>query len=480
MLIPVILSGGAGTRLWPVSREAHPKPFIKLADGNSLLQKTFLRAVALPGVESVLTVTNREHYFKTEDEYCLCGVGNLTHDYILEPFGRNTAAAIAAAALVVVEQHGPDACLLVLAADHVITEQDKFRAAVVSAQAAALQGALVTFGIQPTSPETGFGYIETESAETILGQAQAVKRFVEKPSLEVAQQYLAAGNFYWNSGMFCFTAGTVLTELERHTPEVLNAVRQSLAAGRRAAGARLSTLEPDAEAFAAVPNISIDYALMEKSANVQVVPCAIGWSDIGSWSALAELEQADAQGNRIVGEALLQDVENCYIQSPERVVGAVGITDLIVVDTPDALLVAHKDRAQDVRKIVDQLKAAGNEAFRVHRTAHRPWGAYTVLEEGTRYKIKRITVKPGASLSLQKHHHRSEHWVVVSGTAKVVNDQSETLVRSNESAYIPIGACHRLMNPGVIDCVMIEVQVGDYLGEDDIVRMDDVYGRVST
>lgn len=474
-LIPVILSGGAGTRLWPVSREGHPKPFIHLADGQSLLQKTFLRAVGLPDVSALLTVTNREHYFKTEDEYAACAPRALDHDYILEPFGRNTAAAIAAAAIAVAERHGEQACLLVLPADHVITDLTAFAAAVAAARAAAATGALVTFGIRPETPETGFGYIEAGAASG--DGAHHVLRFVEKPSYEVASQYLAAGNFYWNSGMFCFTAATMLRELEAHAPAVLQSVRAALAQGRRTAGEHLNSVELGAAEFDAVPDISIDYAVMEKSAVVQVVPCAIGWSDIGSWSALADLAQADGRGNRVVGEALLQDVDNCYIQSPERIVGAVGISDLIVVDTPDALLVARRDRAQDVRKIVEQLKASGNDAFRTHRTVHRPWGVYTVLEEGVRYKIKRIVVKPGASLSLQKHYHRSEHWVVVSGTAMVVNDQAETLVRTNESAYIPIGARHRLSNPGTIDCVMIEVQVGDYLGEDDIVRFDDKYGR---
>jgi len=491
MLIPVILSGGAGTRLWPVSREAHPKPFIKLADGQSLLQKTYLRAASLPGVEEILTVTQRENYFQTEDEFRIASTqsgssesGNKSRQYVLEPFGRNTAAAVATAALVIAARHGDTACMLVLPADHVVTDLPAFRTACATAQVAAASGHLVTFGIRPTAPESGFGYIEfepaTEGAPGGANGACLAKRFVEKPTPDVARQYLASGRYLWNAGMFCFTAGTMLAEFRRHAPELLEAVQRTLACSVTTAGERLTVLTLDGSAFASVPDISIDYAVMEKSGNVKVVPCEIGWSDIGSWSALAALQEPDERGNRVVGEvsgALLENVSNCYIQGSGRTIGAVGVADLVIVDTPDALLVAHRDHAQDVRKIVGQLRAAGNETYKYHRTTHRPWGAYTILEEGSRYKIKRIVVKPNASLSLQKHHHRSEHWVVVSGSALVVNGDQETLVRSNESAYIPIGAKHRLVNPGVIDCVMIEVQVGDYLGEDDIVRFDDTYGR---
>ncbi|TRZ56750.1 MAG: mannose-1-phosphate guanylyltransferase/mannose-6-phosphate isomerase [Rhodocyclaceae bacterium] len=491
MLIPVILSGGAGTRLWPVSREAHPKPFIKLADGQSLLQKTYLRAASLPGVKELLTVTQRENYFQTEDEYRATErqeteprSTRLSHQYILEPFGRNTAAAVATAALVTAARHGDQACMLVLPADHVVTDLPAFKRACECAQAAAMSGQLVTFGIRPSAPESGFGYIEFDPASKggsggESGVCQAL-RFVEKPTPEIARQYLASGRYLWNAGMFCFTAGTMLAEFRRHAPELLDAVQRTLASSATTEGKGLTVLTLDGSAFAGVPDISIDYAVMEKSANVKVVPCAIGWSDIGSWSALAALQEPDERGNRVAGErnaALLENVTNCYIQTSGRIIGAVGVADLVIVDTPDALLVAHRDHTQEVRKIVGKLKASGNETYKYHRTTHRPWGTYTILEEGSRYKIKRIVVKPNASLSLQKHHHRSEHWVVVSGSALVVNGDQETLVRSNESAYIPIGAKHRLVNPGVIDCVMIEVQVGDYLGEDDIVRFDDTYGR---
>jgi len=470
-LIPVILCGGAGSRLWPVSREAHPKPFIRLADGQSLLQKAFLRAIQLPEVSEVLTVTNRELFFKTADEFSEfreVGAASRLVTFILEPCARNTAAAVAAAALHVAETN-PQDILLVLPADHLIADQAAFASAVAQATELAREGLLVTFGIRPTAAETGYGYIEAEG--------HRVKRFVEKPDRETAQRYLQAGHFYWNSGMFCFSAQTMLDEMQAHCPAILDQVRAALSLGRVTKGDHILQRELDRDAFAQVPEDSIDYAVMEKTARAAVIPCDIGWSDIGSWAALGELAEADAQGNRIEGEALLKDVENCFIRSEDRLVGAVGVKDLIIVDTPDALLVAHKDRAQDVKQIYGELKSLNHEAHRFHRTVHRPWGSYTVLEEGNRYKIKRIVVKPGASLSLQMHHHRSEHWVVVSGMAKVVNGEREIFVAANESTYIPAGHRHRVSNPGKVDLVMIEVQSGEYLGEDDIVRFEDVYGR---
>jgi mannose-1-phosphate guanylyltransferase len=471
-LIPTILCGGAGSRLWPVSRELHPKPFIRLADGQSLLQKAWLRGVAMPGVVETLTVTNRELFFKTEDEYREVDGQhqNLVNNYILEPFGRNTAPAIAAAALQVAASHGEDALLLVLAADHLIADQAAFAQAVAQAMQLAAQGKLVTFGIQPDAPETGYGYIEAEG-NTVL-------RFVEKPSLEKAQAYLASGRYLWNSGMFCFSAGTMLREMQQHCPNILVATRACLEQSRSAQSKNHTQTELDQATFGLVPDDSIDYAVMEKSKNVAVVPCSIGWSDIGSWNALGDLTAPDAQGNRIEGEVILHDVSNCYIQSNLRIVGGVGINNLIIIDTPDAVLVADRSRAQDVKHLYAQLKAQGHEVHKLHTTVHRPWGTYTVLENGLRFKIKRIEVKPGASLSLQMHHHRSEHWIVVSGMAKVVNGDQELFINTNESTYIPAGHKHRLENPGVVDLVMIEVQSGEYLGEDDIVRFDDVYGRV--
>ena len=471
-LIPTILCGGAGSRLWPVSRELHPKPFIRLADGQSLLQKAWLRGVALPDVAETLTVTNRELFFKTEDEYReVAGTQykDLANSFILEPFGRNTAPAIAAAALQVAASHGEDTLLLVLAADHLITDQPAFAQAVAQAMRLAAQGKLVTFGIQPEAPETGYGYIEADG-NTVL-------RFVEKPSPEKAQEYVESGNYLWNSGMFCFSAVTMLREMQLHCPNILAATRACLEQSRRAQGKSYTQIELDPETFGRVPDDSIDYAVMEKSKNVAVVPCSIGWSDIGSWSALGDLTAPDAQGNRIEGEVMLHDVSNCYIQSNQRIVGAIGINNLIIIDTPDAVLVADRNRVQDVKLLYARLKAQGHETHRLHTTVHRPWGTYTVLEEGTRFKIKRIVVKPAASLSLQMHHHRSEHWIVVSGMANVVNGDQEIFVNTNESTYIPAGHKHRLENPGVVDLVMIEVQSGEYLGEDDIVRFDDIYGR---
>ena len=468
-LTPVILCGGVGSRLWPVSRDLHPKPFIRLADGQSLLQKAFLRGAALPGVTEILTVTNRELFFKTEDEFREINKTRLATSFILEPFGRNTSAAIAAATLHVAKEHGEDTVLLVLAADHLIADQDAFANAVSKATAMAQQGNIVTFGIQPDTPETGYGYIEAEGSKVL--------RFVEKPSLEKAREYLASGSFLWNSGMFCFTARTMLEAMEQHCPEILSATKACIEQSRTAVGKGFAELTLDPESFAQVPDNSIDYSVMEQSSRVAVVPCNIGWSDIGSWSALGDLSAADDNGNRIDGEALLHDVTNCYIQSNKRVVGAVGIDNLIIVDTPDALLVADKSRAQDVKHLYAKLKAQGHEAHKHHLTVHRPWGTYTVLEEDPGFKIKRIVVKPGASLSLQMHHHRSEHWVVVSGMAKVVNGDSELFVRTNESTYIPAGYKHRLENPGMLNLVMIEVQSGAYLGEDDIVRFEDTYER---
>ncbi len=471
MIIPIILSGGAGTRLWPISRESHPKPFMKLPDGQSLLQKTFARAAALKGVSEVLTITNREHYFKSRDEYLPVKklFPDVTDTFLLEPFGRNTAAAIALGALRVAAAHGEGALMLVLPADHLIDDQAAFAAAVSQASDLARQGSLVTFGIIPTGLETGFGYIEADG--------QAVKRFVEKPSTELAREYLAAGRYLWNSGMFCFTAGAVLEQFGIHAAAIHEPALAAWAATRGSAQGNSPMLEIDAASFGAIPEDSIDYALMEKSDRVAVVRGSFGWSDIGSWNAICDLVPPDAAGNRVQGDAVLVDVGNTYIQSEGRMVAAIGLDNLLIIDTPDALLVADRERSQDVKKVVRQLKLMDHDSHKLHRTVARPWGTYTVLEESTNYKIKRIVVKPGAALSLQMHYHRSEHWVVVSGTARIVNSDQEMLVRTNESTYIPAGHKHRLVNPGLTDLVMIEVQSGEYLGEDDIVRFDDVYGR---
>jgi len=480
MLIPVILSGGAGTRLWPVSREACPKPFMKLADGQSLLKKTFLRAAGLAGVDEILTITNREYYFKCKDEYEEVAMrASARPTFLLEPVGRNTAPAIALGAMKIVAEHGPDALMLVLSADHLIEKLDLFASAVDLASHVAKGGALATFGIVPTGPESGFGYIECGD-EVGHATVRSVSRFVEKPSQDVARQYLATGRYLWNSGMFCFKAGVVLSELATHAPQLYQAVLACWNATSERCDVNAGMVDINPAAFAHVPDISIDYALMERSGNVVVVPGDFDWSDIGSWNAVSDLVRPDEAGNRVVGEAILVDTENTYIQSEDRLIAAVGLEHLIVVDTPDALLVANRDRVQDVKKVVEQLKLQAHESYKLHRTVSRPWGSYTVLEEGVRFKIKRIVVKPGASLSLQMHHHRSEHWIVVCGMARVVNGERDVLVNTNESTFIPAGHRHRLENPGLIDLVMIEVQSGEYLGEDDIVRFEDNYGRVET
>lgn len=469
-LIPVILSGGAGTRLWPVSRELHPKPFIRLADGQSLLQKSFLRAKGLPDVVEILTVTNRDLFFKTADEYRESGDINVPLGFILESEGRNTAPAIAAAALTISKKYGSKAVMLFLTADHLIGDVPAFTDAVRQALTLAESGKITTFGIQPESPETGYGYIEAEGHH--------VRRFVEKPNLETAQNYVQSGKYLWNSGMFCMTSETAIAELSVHAPDILRAVSKCLEVSNTYGGKNQYHIELDAGTFAQAESISIDFALMEKTKQAAVVSCSIGWSDIGSWNALGDLVPADAQGNSIEGEVFLHDVKNCYFQADGRIIAAVGVENLIVIDTPDALLIADKNRSQDVKQIVGQLKKIGHEAYRLHRTVHRPWGTYTVLEEGPNFKMKRIVVKPGASLSLQMHHHRSEHWIVVDGMAKIVNGEQALLIATNESTFIPAGHKHRLENPGKIDLVLIEVQSGKYLGEDDIVRFEDHYGRV--
>jgi mannose-1-phosphate guanylyltransferase len=468
-LISVVLSGGAGTRLWPASREGHPKPFMKLPDGQTLIEKTYVRAKALGS--DVLTVTNRDYYFISRDEKERVGVSG---GFLLEPFGRNTAPAIGLAAKMIEATEGADSTLLVLAADHLVADQKEFAFAVAEARKLAAKDYLVTFGIVPNAPETGFGYIERGDS---LGTGNKVARFVEKPDLETAKDYLTSGQYLWNSGMFCFKIGVFLSELAKHAPEVAKVVDSCWTAMQPLKNVQMA--EIPAELFKNAPNISIDYAIMEKSDKVAVVPGDFGWSDIGSWNAIRDLVEPNVGQNRALGEAIFVDSTNTFVQSEDRLVAAVGIKDLMIIDTADALLVVHPDRSQDVKKVVAKLKKDGHNAFKLHRTVSRPWGTYTVLEEAPGFKIKRIEVKPGASLSLQIHHHRSEHWVVVKGIAKITNGDREILIKANESTYIPAGQKHRLENPGVVPCVMIEVQCGAYLGEDDIVRFDDIYGRAT-
>ena len=471
MLIPVILSGGVGARLWPVSREAYPKPFIRLADGQSLLQKALQRASALLGVDTVITVTNHEYVFATRDEYRSVA-GAPAPVFLLEPCARNTAPAIALAALYATTRWGPDAVMLILPADHVVDPLPAFQAAVADAQKLAAGGRIVVFGIQPTAPETAYGYIECGTA---AGQhAFEVKRFVEKPQPQLAAEFAASGRYLWNSGMFCFTARTMLDNLREHAPELFAAAEHCWAATQERAG---EAVRIDEKSFAALPPISIDYAVMEKASGIAVVRAGFNWSDVGSWNAVSELTPADAEGNRTVGEAIMVDSSNCYVQSADRVVAAVGVHDLLIVDTPDALLIADRNEAQKVRKVTERLKLDGHPAHKIHRTVTRPWGTYTVLEQGAGFKIKRIVVNPGAALSLQMHRRRSEHWVVIAGAAQVVNGERDFTVRPNESTFIPAGNRHRLVNPGREPLVIIEVQTGDYVEEDDIVRFDDEYGR---
>ncbi len=463
----MVLSGGAGTRLWPASRQAHPKPFMKLSDGESLLQKTYARAQDL-GSE-VLTVTNRDYYFMSRDEKEKAGVSGR---FLLEPSARNTAPAIALAAEFIKSNYGPETVMLVLAADHLISDKTKLSSAVASAAELANDGYLVTFGIVPTGPETGFGYIEIGS---VIGQGNKVARFIEKPDLKSATDYFNSRNYLWNSGMFCFKADTFLNELKECSPLIAQSVQICWRAMAPLPDSDMVEIPEDM--FEDVPEISVDYAVMEKSNKVVVVPSSFQWSDVGSWDAVRRLVKPDTLENRALGDAIFVDTHNTFVQSEGRLVATLGVSDLMVIDTPDALLVAHTEKAQDVKKIVGQLKAKNHESFKLHKTVVRPWGTYTILEESLGFKIKRIEVKPGASLSLQMHRNRSEHWVVVSGEAEITNGDEKILIQANESTYIPAGQKHRLENPGVRPCVMIEVQCGSYLGEDDIVRFDDIYGR---
>ena len=479
-IIPTILCGGAGSRLWPVSRESHPKPFIRLADNESFLQKSFHRGAILPDVHEILTVTNRDLLFKTKDDYREINTGFVKTSFLLEPFARNTAAAVALAALYVQKQHGDDALMLILTADHLIADQAAFALAVQHAATIATTGKIVTFGIQPTTPETGYGYIEAQKDLSITAGNQIlgfeVLCFVEKPDLATAEAYVASGKFYWNSGMFCFSAQTLISEMQQHSPDILVAAKICFDASL-AQSTDIAQIEFDADTFANVPSNSIDYAVMEKSKNVAVVPCSIGWSDIGAWDAMSNLTEPDAAGNRIDGSAIINKSRDCYVHSNQRMIAVLGMQNALIIDTPDALLIADKNHVQDVKEIYAQLKKENHDAHKIHQTVFRPWGTYTVLEEGPHFKIKRIVVKPHSSLSLQSHEHRNEHWVVVEGAATVTNGLRTFTVNTNESTYIPAGNKHRLENTTNEPLAIIEVQSGNYLGEDDIMRYDDQYGR---
>ncbi|MFW0755445.1 mannose-1-phosphate guanylyltransferase/mannose-6-phosphate isomerase [Pseudomonas sp. H11T01] len=468
MIFPVIIAGGNGSRLWPLSRQLNPKQFLPLADTElSMLQATILR---LRGLDAALPrlICNEQHRFLAAEQLRQLDMEQAS--ILLEPVGRNTAPAIALAALQACSE-AQDPILLVLAADHLIQDVPAFHASIQAARPLAADGKLVTFGIVPNGPETGYGYIE--KGEAVGTGGFAVNRFVEKPDLATARDYLASGNFFWNSGMFMFRASRYLQELERFQPKILAACRAALEGGAQ----DMHFTRVDHNAFAACPEDSIDYAVMEKTADAVMVPLDAGWSDIGSWSALWDVSPKDAEGNVFKGDVLSQATRNSYVHADSRLVTTVGVEDLVIVETKDAILVAHKDRVQDVKKLVEQIKGDGRHEHINHREVYRPWGMYDSIDNGHRYQVKRITVRPGAKLSVQMHHHRAEHWIVVSGTAQVTNGERTYLVSENESTYIPIGQIHALENPGVIPLELIEVQSGSYLGEDDIVRFEDKYGR---
>lgn len=470
MLIPVILSGGAGTRLWPVSRELYPKQLLPLVGDRTMLQATLQRLDGTTVGEPIV-VCNESHRFMVAEQ--LRQIDITPRAIVLEPFGRNTAPAIALAALQALEGGDADPTLLVLPADHVIRNVKAFHAAMAVASAAADAGHLVTFGVVPHVPETGYGYIRRGDA---LAGAHRIEAFVEKPDVARAEEFLRAGTYLWNSGMFVFKAKRFLEELERHAPDIAKQCRAALANAKK----DLDFTRLDTEAFEACRSDSIDYAVMEKTKDAVVVPLDAGWSDVGSWSALYDANEADAQGNVRMGDVLVEDSSGNYLYAESRLVASVGLRDHVVVETKDAVLVAPKDRVQDVKKLVDQLKKSGRHEHSLHREVFRPWGSYDSVDAGDRYQVKRLTVKPGAVLSLQLHHHRAEHWIVVSGTARITRGEETFLLEENQSTYIPVGTKHRIENPGRIPLHIIEVQSGGYLGEDDIVRFEDRYGRQGT
>ncbi|MDG0980088.1 MAG: mannose-1-phosphate guanylyltransferase/mannose-6-phosphate isomerase [Halieaceae bacterium] len=468
IIVPVVLSGGTGSRLWPVSREGHPKQFLPLVTDASLLQDTVSRVNGLTD-QAPIVVGNEEHRFMLAEQ--LRAIGVTPAALILEPSGRNTAPAVALAALYAQRSSAEGCLLLVLPADHAISDVAAFQAAVVQAAKVAEQGRLMTFGVVPTTPETGYGYIK--AGADISGSAQTIEAFVEKPDLASAQQYLSSGNFLWNSGMFLLPAHVYLDELQRLAPDIYQACVEAIEGGTQ----DLDFCRPDAQAFANSPSDSIDYAVMEHTKKGAVLPLDCGWNDVGAWSALWSIQAKDERGNVSQGDVLLNDCDNSYFRSSERLIAGVGLQDMVVVETADAILVSHRDQVQEVKSIVNTLKLQKRSEVSLHQEVFRPWGSYETLVLADRFQVKRIVVKPGAKLSLQMHHHRAEHWIVVKGTAEVTCEDRVFMLAEDESTYIPLGHKHRLANPGKIPLELIEVQSGSYLGEDDIVRFDDTYGR---
>jgi mannose-1-phosphate guanylyltransferase/mannose-6-phosphate isomerase len=468
-IYPVILSGGTGTRLWPLSRAALPKQLLALHGERTMIQETVLRA-ALTDAAAPLLLCSEAHRFLVAEQMQEISVA--PRAIVLEPIGRNTAPAAAVAALMTAEDD-PQGVIVLLPSDHVVGDAQAFAEAVAVAAGAAREGHIVTFGMAPSAPETGYGYVHRGARLEKLDGAWRVQRFVEKPDAETAKTYLADGGYFWNSGMFVFRADVLIEDLRLHAPDVLAAAREALAKAKR----DLDFVRLDADAFANAPNISIDYALMEKTDRAAIVPCDIGWSDVGAWSALWEIRDQDAQNNVLHGDVIVHDVTGSYVHSENRLTALVGVRDLVVIATDDAVLVADKARTQDVKAIVDRLKADNRSEHTEHKRVFRPWGSYETVDIGDRFQVKHIMVKPGGRLSLQMHHHRAEHWVVVEGTARVTVGDKVSTLKENESTFIPLGEKHRLENPGDKPLRLIEVQSGFYLGEDDIVRFEDVYGR---
>jgi mannose-1-phosphate guanylyltransferase/mannose-6-phosphate isomerase len=472
MITPVILSGGSGSRLWPLSRQQRPKQFLPVVDDDTLFQSTVLRLGSLLDMADPIIVCNEDHRFMVAED--LRQMGRTHQGILLEPVARNTAPAIALAALQILHSDGEDDLMLVLPADHVIADTVAFGEAVKRARPVAEDGHLLTFGIVPRHAETGFGYIKmAESALDGTEDVFPVQVFVEKPDQATAEAYLADGGYLWNSGMFMFKASVYLAELEHYQPEVFGACQLAMQLPRK----DMEFLRVDVDGFSACPSISVDYAVMEKTSRAAVVPLDAGWNDVGAWSAVWDIGQKDDAGNVVRGEAILHESEANLVYTEQRLVALLGVDNLVVVDTKDATLVAHKDKVQKVKEIVEQLKQDGRSEAIEHREVNRPWGTYDCTDSGERFQVKRITVKPGARLSLQKHHHRAEHWIVVRGTAEVTCDEKVFYLSENQSTYIPLGSVHRLANPGKLPLELIEVQSGSYLGEDDIERFDDVYGR---